>query len=89
VTERQSHSIQYERSQRHLMKDWAWLSWEWSAQLQESGKSRYSSHVVSSRFVGISQERSQQRYLYRWLRTFEITIIKTLCMRLDTQLRPP
>ena len=38
--EEESHSTTHESIQPHLMKDIAWLSWEWSAQYQESGGNR-------------------------------------------------
>ena len=44
------------------MKDKIWLSWEYFAQ-EENGGKRLASHVVPSRFVGISYVRSKSRAL--------------------------
>jgi len=53
MIEGESIYIKHDSSQPHLMKDRAWLSWELSAQGQDSGGSQLAScgFVVSSLFL--------------------------------------
>jgi len=52
MIEEGSHSTQHTNRQSHTIKDKAWESWEWSVQLQMSGRSWLTSYVVSSKFIG-------------------------------------
>jgi len=45
-----------------LLTETARLSWQWSAQRQESGESWLTSHVVSSQFVGTNHKCSKHWY---------------------------
>lgn len=51
--------IKHESNKPHLVRDTALLSPQWSAKYQESGESKLTGHVFSTRFVGSSHERSK------------------------------
>ena len=40
------------------MEEKTWLNWDWSAQVQKSGRSRTSSHAISFRSIGTTHESS-------------------------------
>jgi len=48
---------QHEGNKPYLMKDRAWVSWEWSVQQQGSGGSWVTSLVVSSWFAGTNHKK--------------------------------
>jgi hypothetical protein len=60
LTVAESHSMKHERHQPHVVRDVCWLSWEWSAQQEESG---------GQPFCHIPIRRNQPR-------KFEIVVLK-------------
>jgi len=72
-----SNSIKHKSSHPYLMEDKAWLSWEWSVQHQETGRSQFTSLMLSS-WIMTTQTRSRQLCWNGWSKMVEIPNIRTL-----------